>query len=350
MVPRAFHALAAGLVIWCAWLALRHPDVYSAAMQEDRAVEWATVCFFVAAGALMLVRALRRRRVFDALVGLFCVFFAGEEMSWGQRLFGMTPPAYFLEHNRQQELNVHNFSVLFSSPKWLLMAVLVGFCAVLPLIALTDRGRRLLSRVGATPPPAPTIPWFVAAIILLYWYPFRFTGEWVELLVGATFFVASGVPTVALLASSAGVGAAALALSIWSSRGTTAPERLACATAEVQALAGGLANGGALPDLIDARSVHKRLWTLWNEAYVDFEALERRLMAVPCAGKAHSSYRRRYGVDPWGTAYWVRTARTAAGSTEATVYSFGPNRRRDSESDGAQAGDDVIARVRLSAK
>lgn len=348
VVPRAFHALAAGFVAACAWLALRQPDVYSAAMQEDRFVEWATVCFFAAAGVLLLVRAVRRRRVFDALVGLFCLFFAGEEMSWGQRLFGLTPPAYFLENNTQQEMNVHNFGVLFGSPKWPLMVVLVGYCALLPAIALTDRGRRLLSRVGATPPPTPTLPWFVAAIVLLYWYPFRFTGEWVELLVGATFFVASGTPAAAMLLASAGVGAASVALAALSARGTSEPERVACATAEVQALADGLAIGGAQRDLVEARSIHKRLWTLRNEDYVDFNVLERRLADVQCGGKAEALYRRRYGVDPWGTAYWVRTARD--GPTVATVYSFGPNRRRDLDSDATHAGDDVVARATVSAK
>ena len=349
-VPRAYHALAAAFVAFCTWLALRRADVYSAAMQEDRAVEWATVCVFAAAGTLLIIRAVRERRVFDALVGLFCLFFAGEEMSWGQRLFGMTPPAYFLEHNTQQEINVHNFGTLFSSPKWPLMLVIFGYSIVLPVVAMAERGRRLLARMGATPPPSPTIPWFVAAIVLLYWYPFRFTGEWVELLVGSAFFVAAGIPTTALFASLAGIAGAALVLTAWSARGeTTAPGRLACATAEVRALAEGLAEGGAEPELLESRSVHKRLWTMSKEDYVDFTAIGARLNNVPCADAGQARGRRSYAVDPWGTAYWVRTSREA-GSTMATVYSFGPNRRRDLDANAVHTGDDIVARATIASK
>lgn len=349
-VPRAYHVLAAAFVGCCTWLALRRADLYSAAMQEDRAVEWATVWFFAAAGTLLLMRAVRERRLFDVLVGLFCLFVAGEEMSWGQRLFGMTPPAYFLEHNRQQEINVHNFGVLFSSPKWPLMLVILGYAVVLPVVAMAERGRRLLARVGATPPPAPTIPWFLAAVVLLYWYPFRFTGEWVELLVGSAFFVAAGVPTAALFASSGGIAAAALVLAAWSSRGgTTKPGQLACATAEVRALADGLAKGAAKPDLLQSRSVHKRLWTMSKEDYIDFGVIGERLNDVRCADEAEARGRRRYAVDPWGTAYWVRTSRDA-GSTMATVYSFGPNRRRDVDADAVYTGDDIVARTTIGSK
>src|SRR5687768_3718807 len=116
-VPRLFHAVAAAFIAGCLWFADRRPDAYGAAMQEDRIIEWLTVFVFAAAGVIMLRRALRERRVFDGLVALFLLFVAGEEMSWGQRVLGLTPPAVFLEHNTQQELNVHNFAGLFGGPK-----------------------------------------------------------------------------------------------------------------------------------------------------------------------------------------------------------------------------------------
>lgn len=344
-VPGAYHALAAGFIALCVWLALRRPDAYSAAMQEDRVVEWLTVLAFGSAGIVGLMRAIRDRRVFDALVALFCLFVAGEEMSWGQRLLGMTPHAYFLEHNTQQEMNVHNFADIFGSPKEPFTLVLVGYGIILPLVSLTAHGRRLLDRIGSTPPPRAVLPWFGAAIILFTWYPFRFTGEWTELLAGSAFFAAIGVPTVTLLGSAAAGLAIASALAWWSARGGADPARVACASAEVRAIANGVVSD-ADGDLARDRSVHKRVWTLANEGAVDVADIRRRLAMVRC-DQASGETRRRYVVDPWGTAYWLRVADQDAGRL-VTVYSFGPNRRRDMDASAVKTGDDVFARVALS--
>ena len=46
------------------------------------------------------------------LLLLATVYFAGEEISWGQHLIGWSTPEWFLETtgNRQQETNLHNIS------------------------------------------------------------------------------------------------------------------------------------------------------------------------------------------------------------------------------------------------
>lgn len=336
-VPRAYHALAAGFVAWCTWMARRWPDVYGAAMQEDRFVELMTVFLFAAAGAALLVRAGRARRWFDLLVALFLLFVAGEEMSWGQRLFGLTPPAYFLAHNTQQELNVHNFANLFGSPKGPFTLVLAGYAILLPIAAAFPAGRRLLARIGATAPPALVVPWFLAAIVLFVWYPFRFTGEWTELLAGSAFLMSVGLSTTALLVLGPVSLVAAFALQTWSAHGHADPARISCASAELAALGDVLGR-----DLAAAGSLHKRVWTLVEEGRVPAGELRARLRAVPCADTTADA-RRHYMVDPWGTAYWVRVVRLGT-RREVGVYSFGPNRRRDVDADGRPAGDDVIAR------
>ena len=116
--PRLFSRVRgnlAGHVIAGAWIGLMllsarlAPNEYWTAMQEDRVVEWWTALLFLGAGAIALSRAIRGRRAGDALVAVFCLAAAAEELSWGQRLIGYTPPAAFLEHNAQQEVNLHNF-------------------------------------------------------------------------------------------------------------------------------------------------------------------------------------------------------------------------------------------------
>jgi hypothetical protein len=84
---------------------------------EDGPVEWGTaVCLFLS--SLVLVRnavALRRRGVvlvaLTALYALAFFFAAGEEISWGYRLFDRAAPAFFVENNAQGETNLHNLVV-----------------------------------------------------------------------------------------------------------------------------------------------------------------------------------------------------------------------------------------------
>ena len=342
---------------------------YDALMQEDRAIEWATVGLFAVAGLIRLGPALRHRRVFDVLVALFCLFVAGEEMSWGQRLVGYQSPEAFLEHNAQQESTLHNLSV-FGRPKWPLVAALAGYGMLLPLMFwLVQRARdgaplrqgseRLLNRLGVTAPSAAFTPWFFAAVFLLVWYPVTYTGEWVEALAGALFLAASGSAGMTLTAGffsvlllgSVAFGLAMTRVSELVARRSADPALVMCVLGEVQALTADLTVGHAATSrLMRASSVHKRLWTSVGEGYVGREDLTSFDALAPCSHEtaAESSRRRQFLTDPWGTAYWLRvlrrdpSARRGAPSAAATdstpemrpliVYSFGADRRRDVES------------------
>jgi hypothetical protein len=93
-------------------------------------------------GAVIGVRLLmrserlptRRIRIWMLLTTLGCVYFAGEELSWGQHIFGWGTPAYFEAVNDQEETNLHNISSWFDQkPRMLLeIWVLVGG-VILPL-------------------------------------------------------------------------------------------------------------------------------------------------------------------------------------------------------------------------
>jgi hypothetical protein len=343
------YVLAAAWVCGIFAFAYYAPERYEAAMQEDRPVEWATVVLFLAAAAVRLRAAVRQRHAFDFLVALFCVFVAGEEFSWGQRLVGFTPPDAFLERNTQQEFNVHNFADVFGRPKWVLMMALTGYGLVLPALWLVRPIRRLMERVGAAAPPLVLAPLFAAAIGLLYWYPFTFTGEWVEALAGTLFLATAPISLRSfggLLAVTPVVAFAMTAVSAM--RRAADPALVACATAETRALLTAVADSNAATeDLSSGGSVHKRVWTAVQEEYLDPSALDA-LMSVACRGEDSEdrASRRRYAVDPWGTAYWIDTNRPRGGVRPVVIYSFGPNRRRDGEP-GMTTGDDVTARGEL---
>ena len=43
-------------------------------------------------------------------MALIFIFGAGEEISWGQRIFNVESSEYFLENNAQGETNLHNMT------------------------------------------------------------------------------------------------------------------------------------------------------------------------------------------------------------------------------------------------
>ncbi|NNM01226.1 MAG: hypothetical protein HKO62_10785 [Gammaproteobacteria bacterium] len=67
-------------------------------------------------------------RIWLVLVTLGCIYFAGEELSWGQHLFGWETPEALGRLNNQNETNLHNISTwLDQKPRLLLeLWVIVG--------------------------------------------------------------------------------------------------------------------------------------------------------------------------------------------------------------------------------
>ena len=305
--------------------------MYEALLQEDRFVEWLTVGFFLAAAVRGAIRAVRERRVFDGLVALFCLFVAGEEMSWGQRLLGFMPPEAFLATNAQQEFNLHNFRDVFGRPKIVLGIALAGYGIVLPLMARWRTGSRMLARIGSTPPD-PAL-WLAALVILLWWYPLKFTGEWVELVAGAIFWLATAPGRANAIITLLGLAGSAAMLCTWSGRvGEQALAAVTCARAEVRAIAGAAVDGALTAP---GARMHKRVWIAARESSLIWTPVAARLSAIPCSASASSRQRLRYAVDPWGSPYWIRVGGAPA---LVEVYSFGPNRRRDERG----SGDDMV--------
>jgi hypothetical protein len=101
------------------------------------------------------------------------------------------------------------------------------------------------------------------------------------------------------------------------------------------------------------RRVHKRVWSSIADGYLKSGALSHVAGVAECGEPASAAaVRRRYGIDPWGSPYWLLIERTTAQEWRVTAYSLGPNRRRDlastrsddgSDGDPRATSDDVVA-------
>ena len=338
--------LIIGVFAYAAVVNVLDPDLYYLSVQEDEYLEWSSFWAFLLAGIVYLGLARQQRITrqipwFAIGVAIFCFIVAMEEISWGQRIVGYRPPRYFLAHNFQQELNIHNV-VATHYRKIALHTVIIGFGLLLPVISLAPPVRRLAERCGVTPPPLALIPAFIATWIFYAGYPWTHSGEWVELMLGLGFlfsglwgFRASGTPAqyrsqaprvlVKILAGWLIVvlfGAASAAASRVQRSGHG--ENPVTARIELEALRHDFLSG----EMRVRCGVHKRLYTYANK-YAQTHLLDGEFAQLTSQGLPDE--RASYLLDPWNSPYWIRDNCADDGRIRiAFVYSFGPNRRRDS--------------------
>lgn len=169
---------------------------YYTILREDYPVEWLQFWMLLLSGLLAVATvgyAVRRREPMVAAVLLVVAvgtfFLAGEEISWGQRVFAFITPAELAAVNLQQELNVHNVTASGWRLQDLFKAVSFVIAVVgLALAFLTDGPRpRLRARLWTLL----AVPRYTAtgyATMVVFWIAYVTTGlnpvirfqEWAE--------------------------------------------------------------------------------------------------------------------------------------------------------------------------
>ena len=101
-------------VLFFTSLLVADPWTFYALTREDEWVENLTAVWFLLAGFLLFGTAWMERIFFLRCVYILgtmaMVFAAGEEISWGQRIFGFATPDFLMSLNESKEFNVHNIS------------------------------------------------------------------------------------------------------------------------------------------------------------------------------------------------------------------------------------------------
>lgn len=167
---------------------------------EDALLEWLQFAAYAAgcAFALLIGRTLLRVRRHGAAVLYFlfalgCFFVGGEEIAWGQRLFGLETPEGLEAINRQREITAHNIST--AQTVFNLLMLTVGFYGSVG--AWVIRRRSSGTRGGSLDLFVPPL-FLTAAFFVLFAYKLtRFTvaseprytvvvfGEWPEFCLAA---------------------------------------------------------------------------------------------------------------------------------------------------------------------
>jgi hypothetical protein len=140
------------------FIARKGQQAFMEYLKEDGLVENLTVFFLLASCGISVYRGFHapsgaKAFYYFTWIGLAILFFfaAGEEISWGQRIFNFGSAQFFENNNLQHETNIHNLMIgsikinklVFSQ----LMAVILGFYFILlrPLAMKTSFFHRMVN-------------------------------------------------------------------------------------------------------------------------------------------------------------------------------------------------------------
>ena len=147
--------------------------------REDHIFENLSAAFLGLGGFFLLLTAyrshfLRGRRpiayFFIVSLALLLFFLAGEEISWGQRIFDITVPDIFIAYSVQDETNLHNIWFIDGKIQASLIIFSLVLGVALPLIAMTPLGRRLMQTYCCPAPPLPYAILFIGAVVVGFVY------------------------------------------------------------------------------------------------------------------------------------------------------------------------------------
>lgn len=175
-------------------------EVYT---KEDGWVEWISAFGFFVGFLIFSSRVWRLRQVkpriflvMTSLAALVFLFGAGEEISWGQRVFGLETPEALKKINSQGEINLHNIQIGDFKVNKVIFSQLLGLGLVFYLLILPWLYARILSakhwadRLAIPIPHYRQVLFYLVIIILISlipnqrkWELMEFSGSLVFLMI-----------------------------------------------------------------------------------------------------------------------------------------------------------------------
>jgi hypothetical protein len=151
---------------------------------EDGITEWLTALLFLLAAVLFFISFRRTKNIFLLGLSILFVFGAGEEISWGQRLFNFATPESLKSMNMQEEFNIHNLELLnplgqdgtkktglerLLEIDLLFRIFCIGYCVLLPLYFYHIRFAPSVKKGLRMPVP----PFSIGIFVIVSWVIFN---------------------------------------------------------------------------------------------------------------------------------------------------------------------------------
>jgi hypothetical protein len=125
----------AGFAAFAAWLNLHNPKHMDFVCQEDGFVEYSQAFLYLFAGAIFAYLGTRKghRNIFYWGFAVLFLAVAGEEVSWGQRIFDVTTPVALARVNVQGETTLHNINGIHQHIRMIGFFICLTICYAIPL-------------------------------------------------------------------------------------------------------------------------------------------------------------------------------------------------------------------------
>ncbi len=171
---------------------------YLHVLREDGPVEWTTAIMAWLAGLVALYYTLRTWQTthtinwFALIFGIVCLLIGFEEISWGQRLFGIETPTGIARYNTKDETNLHNMFPFLTGLKTRYISSVIVFIygITLPLLSLAAPIRRTLDRYSVIVPGLSLVPlFFVSALLAFFDQPTGEEEDLAEMLITIGYFL-----------------------------------------------------------------------------------------------------------------------------------------------------------------
>ena len=112
-----FHSIFSSIIASTVFLFYYSSTVYNLFVEEDGIIEYSTAIFLLSVSIYLINKLLKTVKVISSknigiiLFSIIFFFGFGEEISWGQRIFNIETPDFFIENNLQSETNIHNLMI-----------------------------------------------------------------------------------------------------------------------------------------------------------------------------------------------------------------------------------------------
>ena len=111
------HSIFSFIIVSTVFLFYYSNSLYNLFVEEDGIIEYSTAIFLLSVSIYLINKLLKTVKVISTknigIVFFSIIFFFGfgEEISWGQRIFNIETPQFFVENNLQSETNIHNLMI-----------------------------------------------------------------------------------------------------------------------------------------------------------------------------------------------------------------------------------------------
>ena len=198
-----FHFIFSSTIVSTVFLFYYSNSVYNSFVAEDGIIEYLTAIFLLAISIFLIKKLLEMKDIISVsnfgIIMFSIIFFFGfgEEISWGQRIFNIETPHFFIENNLQSETNIHNLMIggvklnklIFTNGLFFIFSFY--FLAIPYLYTKSNNVKSLINRFSIVIPKYSQSTIFISSTIIIYIFDHERVSELWECLFAFTMLITS---------------------------------------------------------------------------------------------------------------------------------------------------------------